>query len=234
MAVLKLTHTMTKHILIVEDDLDLSEGLKELLGDEGFMVTVANDGPRGLTLAEEHTPDLVILDLNLPTLDGASVCKKLKEHFPSLPVIILTAKNTTQDMVKSLTEIGADDYVAKPFEIDALLARVKARLRSNNQEEAVMSIGDLVLNDENKTVVRGEKPIELTPQEYNLLRFLIMHKNKVLDRDTILNRIWMYDPDIESRVVDVYIGYLRKKIDSGQKVKLIHTVRGFGYTIKEP
>ncbi len=225
---------MTKHILIVEDDLDLSEGLKELLGDEGFMVTVANDGPRGLTLAEEHTPDLVILDLNLPTLDGASVCKKLKEHFPSLPVIILTAKNTTQDMVKSLTEIGADDYVAKPFEIDALLARVKARLRSNNQEETVMTIADLVLNDENKTVERGGKPVELTPQEYNLLKFLIMHKNKVLDRDTILNRIWMYDPDIESRVVDVYIGYLRKKIDSGQKVKLIHTVRGFGYTIKEP
>lgn len=224
---------MTKHILIVEDDLDLSEGLKELLGDEGFMVTVANDGPRGLTLAEEHTPDLVILDLNLPTLDGASVCKKLKEHFPSLPVIILTAKNTTQDMVKSLTEIGADDYVAKPFEIDALLARVKARLRSNNQEETVMTIADLVLNDENKTVERGGKPVELTPQEYNLLKFLIMHKNKVLDRDTILNRIWMYDPDIESRVVDVYIGYLRKKIDANQKVKLIHTVRGFGYTIKE-
>lgn len=224
---------MKNHILIIEDDIDLAEGLRELLGGEGFLVTLSNDGPKGILSTGELNPDLVLLDLNLPTLDGSSVCKKLKEEHPSLPIIILTAKNTTQDMVASLTEMGADDYIAKPFEIDELIARVKARLRATHPGEKRLKIDDLVLDNETKTVTRAGKPVTLTPQEYNLLHFLMTNQNKVLDRDTILNRIWMYDPDIESRVVDVYIGYLRKKIDTGKKNKLIQTVRGFGYTIRD-
>lgn len=223
---------MTKNILIVEDDLGLQKYLKELLLDNGYSAQSAADGIQALNSIAKLPPDLVLLDLGLPNMSGESVCMEIRKKYPELKVIILTAKDGVEDIVHGL-DLGADDYVTKPFVADELLARVKARLRASNGTNDKFEVDDLVLNTRTLEVKRGEAPIQLTPQEFKLLQYLMSNKGRILTREMILNRVWLYSPDIETRVVDVYMGYLRKKIDNQFEKKLIHSVRGFGYMIKD-
>jgi DNA-binding response OmpR family regulator len=224
---------MIQTILIVEDDNDLREFLVDLLLDNGYSVKTAEDGVEALKQLKKSQPDLILLDLNLPNIKGETVCTEVKKDYPEIPVIILTAKTTTPEIVHGLS-LGADDYIAKPFETDELLARIRARLRSpHHTSNDVLEVSDLKLNTQTIELNRGKKKIKLTPQEYKLLEYLMRNPGRVLTREAILNRIWPYSPDVETRVVDVYIGYLRKKIDSDFPKKLIHSVRGFGYTIRE-
>lgn len=223
---------MTKNILIVEDDLGLQKYLKELLLDNGFSAQSASDGIQALNSIAKLAPDLVLLDLGLPNMSGESVCMEIRKKYPELKVIILTAKDGVEDIVHGL-DLGADDYVTKPFVADELLARVKARLRASNGNNDKFEVDDLILNTKTLEVKRGEVPIQLTPQEFKLLQYLMSNKGRILTREMILNRVWLYSPDIETRVVDVYMGYLRKKIDIQFDKKLIHSVRGFGYMIKD-
>lgn len=222
---------MNYYILVVEDDKDLREVLQQYLSEAGYLVRSAPDGIKALQMIEANEPDLVMLDLGLPNLKGEMVCKEIKKRNPEIAVIFLTGRDSTSDIVNGL-DIGADDYVTKPFELDELLARIKARLRTSPTGNA-LSIDDLSLNTQTMEVTRGGKEISLTPQEYKILEYLLMNKGRVLTRNMILSRLWKADADIETRVVDVYIGYLRKKIDNRQKKKLIQSVRGFGYKISE-
>src|SRR3989338_5251496 len=223
---------MTSTILIVEDDSGLQKYLKELLLDNGFSAQSASDGIQALNSISKSEPDLVILDLGLPNMSGEAVCMEIRKKYPDLPVIILTAKDAVSDIVQGLN-LGADDYMTKPFVADELLARVKARLRSKGIQDTKLKVGDLELDNKTLEVKRKEKNIQLTPQEFKLLQYLMSNKGRILTREMILNRVWLYSPDIETRVVDVYMGYLRKKIDADLEKKLIHSVRGFGYMIKD-
>ncbi|KKQ67347.1 MAG: Two component transcriptional regulator, winged helix family [Candidatus Daviesbacteria bacterium GW2011_GWA2_38_24] len=223
---------MVNTILVVEDDIGLQKYLKELLLDNGYSVQTAADGVQALNSLEKLLPDLVILDLGLPNMSGEAVCMEIRKKYPELPVIILTAKDTTSDIVHGLN-LGADDYMTKPFVADELLARIKVRLRAKNGADSVIKVDDLELDNKSLEVRRSGKPIQLTPQEFKLLQYLMSNKGRILTREMILNRVWLYSPDIETRVVDVYMGYLRKKIDADKDKKLIHSVRGFGYMIKE-
>ncbi len=223
---------MVKRILVIEDEADIRDFLQTLLVDDGYTVVTSEDGIVGLSNLKEKEFDLVILDLGLPKMSGESVCMEIRKKYPSLPVIMLTGKDATPDIIRGL-QLGADDYVTKPFIADELLARIKARLRINNHDEEKIEVGDLTLDPRNFEVKRKDVSIALTPQEFKLLQYLMINKGNVLTRDMILNRIWPNSPDVETRVVDVYVGYLRKKIDSSFERKLIHSVRGFGYSIKE-
>ncbi len=224
---------MTKTILIVEDDNGLQKYLKELLLENDFSVQTASDGILALSMIEKAQPDLVILDLGLPNMSGESVCLEIRKKYPELKVIILTAKDAISDIVQGLS-LGADDYMTKPFIADELLARIKARLRSQNGiDNNKLIIDNLELDSNSLEVKRDGKLIQLTPQEFKLLEYLMNNKGRILTREMILSRVWLYSPDIETRVVDVYMGYLRKKIDQGYEKSLLHSVRGFGYMIKE-
>lgn len=216
-------------ILLIEDDDDIRKTLKDILIQRGFLVETIGDGAEALSLIKKLPPDLLLLDLGLPNISGESICKEAHKLYPDLPIIILTAKNQTSDIVNGLT-IGAVDYIPKPFEIDELLARIKVRLKLAESE--LLEAGDLQMNTKTMAVTRGGKKITLTPHEFRLLQYLLMNKGSVLTREMILNRVWQYSYDIDSRVVDVYIGYLRKKVDGGTKNPLIVSLRGFGYTIK--
>lgn len=223
---------MTNTILVVEDAQDLQDYLKEILLDNGYSVHTASDGVAALNILKKLQPDLVVLDLGLPNISGETVCTEIRKRFPHMPVIILTAKGDTADIVHGLN-LGADDYVTKPFVGDELVARIKARLREYGGGEAKLQISDLELDSKSLEVKRGGKIIQLTPKEFELLKYLMSNQGRILTREMILNRIWLYSPDVETRVVDVYMGYLRKKIDAGHKKSLVQSVRGFGYTIKE-
>ncbi|HEX7042675.1 MAG TPA: response regulator transcription factor [Patescibacteria group bacterium] len=221
---------MVNKVLIVEDDHEIQEFLRELLLDNGYAAEVSSDGVEALTLIKKSQPDLVLLDLGLPNLAGETVCLEIRKKYPELPIIILTAKDDVTDIVKGLN-LGADDYITKPFIADELVARIKARLR--HSEEVKLIIGDLELNNKTFEVKRENDIIQLSPHEFKLLQYLISNKGRVLTREMILNRVWLYSYEVDTRVVDVYIGYLRKKIDANHKKKLIQSVRGFGYMIKE-
>ncbi len=224
---------MVPKILVVEDDPGLQKYLKEMLISNDYSVVTSSDGISALSTINRTPPDLVILDLGLPNLSGESVMAEVRKKHPNLPVVILTAKDTVSDIVQNLN-MGADDYMTKPFVADELLARIKARLRSLNEgNHSKLKVGDLELDSQTLEVKRGSKTIQLTPQEFKLLQYLMSNPGRILTREMILNRVWLYSPDIETRVVDVYMGYLRKKVDSGFKKKLLHSVRGFGYMIKE-
>lgn len=223
---------MTQTILVVEDDKGLQKYLKELLLDNGYSVTTASDGIEALEALKKNEPDIIVLDLGLPNMSGEAVCLEVRKKYPSLPVIILTAKDSISDIVQGLN-LGADDYMTKPFVADEFLARIKARLRRTEGSDELLTIADLTLNNKTLEVTRGDKQIQLTPQEFKLLAYLMHNKGRILTREMILNRIWLYSSDVETRVVDVYMGYLRKKIDSNSKKKLLHSVRGFGYVVKE-
>lgn len=225
-------YLMTQTILVVEDDKGLQKYLRELLLDNGYSVTTASDGIEALEALKKNEPDIIILDLGLPNMSGEAVCLEVRKKYPSLPVIILTAKDSISDIVQGLN-LGADDYMTKPFVADEFLARIKARLRRTEGSDELLTIADLTLNNKTLEVIRAGKLIQLTPQEFKLLAYLMHNKGRILTREMILNRIWLYSADVETRVVDVYMGYLRKKIDLGSKKKLLHSVRGFGYVVKE-
>lgn len=223
---------MVSKVLIVEDDHGVQKYLKELLTENGYLPQTSSDGISALGSISKSPPDLVILDLGLPNMSGESVCQEIRKKHPELPVIILTAKDSISDIVQGLN-LGADDYMTKPFVADELLARIKARLRSSGEIDNKLRIDSLELDSDNFEVKREERVIQLTPQEFKLLEYLMINKGRVLTREMILNRVWLYSQDIETRVVDVYMGYLRKKIDASFKKRLLHSVRGFGYMIKE-
>jgi len=224
---------MLNNILIVEDDSGLQKYLKEFLIDNGFTANIAGDGVTALRMIKKSPPDIVVLDLGLPDMTGESVCLEIRKNNPDLPVIILTAKDTVADVVAGLN-LGADDYVTKPFVADELLARISARLRNQNTaKDNKLKVDGLALDNKTFEVERDGKSIQLTPQEFKLLEYLMNNQGRILTREMILNRVWLYSPDIETRVVDVYMGYLRKKIDQDFEKKLLHSVRGFGYMIKE-
>lgn len=222
---------MPQNLLIVEDDTELISFLKEILSGNGYSITTTQEGSQALSLVKKIKPDLVLLDLGLPDVDGETISKQIKTEFPEIPVIILTAKDNTESVVRNLS-LGADDYITKPFVTDELLARIKARLRTNSTSQPILQVGDLELNTQTLETKREGKSISLTQTEFQLLSYLMTNKDRVVTREMILNHVWSYSPDIESRVVDVYIGYLRKKIDAPFSKKLIHSIRGFGYIIK--
>lgn len=224
---------MNETILVVEDEKEILEYILELLRKNNYLVFSATNGTEALHLLDDQTPDLVLLDLNLPDISGEGVCLEIRKNFPFLPIIMLTAKDGVTDKVKGF-QAGADDYVSKPFAPEELLARINARLRQQKANNTiVVRVGDLELDPQKLEVHRAGKELQLTPQEFKLLHYLMINPGIVLTRQMILNRIWMSSPDIETRVVDVYMGYLRKKIDQGYPKKLLHSIRGFGYTLKQ-
>ncbi len=220
-----------RKILIIDDDKDVQFSLRTFLLENNFVIEHAYTGADGLKKARLSVPDLIILDLGLPDIAGESLCAGIKKECPNIKIIILTAKNTSQDAVMGLN-LGADDYIPKPFDLAELLARINARLHTNPADR-ILKIADLSLNPKTYEVQRGGKNIVLTPTEYKLLEYLMQNRKQVLNRDMILDRVWSYDRNVETRVVDVYVGYLRKKIDKESKIKLIHNIRGFGYTLKQ-
>ena len=193
---------------------------------------LATSGIAGLQAAQERPPDLVILDVLMPDLDGVEVCRRLRAA-SSMPVLMLTAKDEVRDRVAGL-DAGADDYLVKPFALEELLARVRAQLRRHlAQDDRVLSFADLVADTASRIVRRGDRVLELTAKEYDLLLLFLRHPNQVLTRQVILERVWGYDFGGESNVLDVYVGYLRAKLEAGDEPRLIQTIRGVGYVLRE-
>lgn len=220
-------------ILLVEDEKNLSDVIKKGFLENGFAVDQAFDGEEGLYLAEAEGYDVIILDVMLPKLDGITVCKKLREKKVAIPILMLTAKAQVEDRVTGL-DVGADDYLSKPFEFLELKARVNALLRRNyHQPETIISIDTLEIDPVKRIAKRDTKQITLTPKEFAILEFLVRHKDEPVTRTQITEHTWDYNFDSFSNVVDVFIATLRKKVDGGQKRKLIHTVHGVGYVISE-
>jgi len=220
-------------LLLVEDEKDLAAIITQGLEEEGYIVDVAHDGEEGLYMAENFPVDVIILDIMLPLMDGLSVLASLRKKGNMTPVLLLTARDALLDKIKGL-DTGADDYLTKPFVFDELLARVRSLLRRKaTVKEAVIRIGDLEVNTASHEVIRDGKPITLSAREYALLEYLAYKKDTVVTRTEIVEHIYSEDSDMDSNVVDVYINYLRNKIDKGFDKKLIHTVRGAGYMLKE-
>ena len=223
---------MNELILIIEDNEAIVKLLQRGLVYEGYKVDVALDGEAGLKMAKEHHPDLVVLDLMLPGIDGIAVCKELRSD-SALPILILTAKDATQDRVLGL-DAGAYDYMVKPFELEELLARVRALLRRTQSDRATMlSFADLTLDTSTRLATRGSRTIQLTATEFDLLELFLRHPHQVLTREVIFDRIWGYDFGGESNVLDVYIRYLRQKLEENGEPRLIQTARGVGYALRE-
>lgn len=220
------------HILIVEDEQRLAALLRRVLTEERHVADVAYDGPSGLTLAMNDTYDLVILDLMLPGMDGLEVCRTLRANRVHVPILMLTARGAVEDRVAGL-EAGADDYLTKPFAMQELLARVKVQLRHGRapEGETLLRVDDLTLDLLRHEARRGDQVIQLTAKEFALLEFLMRHPGRVLTRTQIIDHVWEYDMDALSNVVDIYIHYLRDKVDRGSARPLIMTVRGVGYKI---
>ncbi|WP_456237559.1 response regulator transcription factor [Iocasia frigidifontis] len=223
-------------ILIIEDEKQIARFMELELTHEGYQVVVEYNGKEGLVSWQESDFSLIILDIMLPGLDGIELCQRIRRE-SNIPIIMVTAKDSTSDKVKGL-DIGADDYLTKPFVIEELLARIRALLRRNiNSNEAdkrgLLKVDNLVVDQVKYRVSRAEEVIELTKKEYDLLVYLLINKGMVLSREKILNDVWGYDYVGETNIVDVYIRYLRSKIDDPYQEKLIQTVRGVGYVIKD-
>jgi DNA-binding response OmpR family regulator len=224
--------SMTTRILVVDDDPEIVSFLKRGLTYDGYAVATAYDGAEALAKARDSEPDLVILDIMMPGIDGMEVSKRLRQA-SDVPILMLTAKGTTADKIAGL-DSGADDYLVKPFDFDELLARVRALLRRRQPHtEDTLRFGDLSLNTATREVKRGDDDIELTVQEFDLLDLFMRHPRQVLSRDTIYSKVWGYDFGGESNVIEVYVSYLRSKLEASGKPRLIHTVRGVGYVLRE-
>jgi len=217
---------------VIEDDEQILKFLKRGLAYEGYEVDTAIDGPSGLAIARDNPPDLVVLDLMLPGMDGLEVCRRLRAGGP-VPILILTAKDTVTDRIQGL-DMGADDYMVKPFELDELLARIRALLRrAQPAQPQILRFADLTLDTGARQAKRGERVISLTAKEYELLELFMRNPRQVLDRDTIFDRVWGYDFGGASNIIEVYVRYLRQKLEEGGAPRLIHTVRGMGYVLRE-
>jgi two-component system OmpR family response regulator len=224
-----------ERLLLVDDEENLRTMLEAALRHHGFEVIAAGNGRDALVRAEDGDPALIVLDVMLPDLDGFEVCRRLRSDGDHTPVLFLTAKDTTEDKVRGLT-LGGDDYLVKPFSLEELVARVQALLRRSGLEKddsVVYRCADLEMNDDAHRVARGSVEASLSPTEYNLLRYLLINKDRVLSKSQILDHVWQYDFGGDGGIVETYIGYLRRKIDDVD-TKLIHTIRGVGYTIREP
>ena len=223
---------MGARILVIEDEERIASFLLRGLTYEGYRVDLAGDGPTGLGLARENPPDLVVLDWMLPGIDGLEVCRRLRAG-SQVPILILTAKDTVEDRVHGL-DAGADDYVVKPFAFAELLARIRALLRRTGPgEPETLRFADLVLDTGTHRARRGERVIDLTAKEYDLLEIFMRHPRQVLTREIIYDRVWGYDFGGESNIIEVYVRYLRQKIETEGETKLLHTVRGVGYVLRE-
>ena len=218
-------------ILLVEDDRSIAGFVEPELGHLGFHVHCAYDGVEGLEEAQAFSPALIILDNMLPGLDGVGVLKRLRQSGSRVPVVMLTARDTTLDKVHSL-DLGADDYLTKPFDIEELLARIRALLRRAEGDE-ILRVADLEVNTSTREVRRADREIELTAREYELLAFMARNPRRVLSREFLLSRVWDEEFGLTTNLVDVYVSYLRKKVDTPGEKKLIRTVRGAGYALKE-
>jgi DNA-binding response OmpR family regulator len=224
---------MTAHILLVEDEIKLARFIELELESEGYRVSVAHDGMSGLSLARESAPDLAILDWMMPGLTGVELCRRLRSTGIKVPVILLTAKDEVGDRVTGL-DAGADDYLVKPFSIEELLARIRAHLRRNQEPDTdLLQFEDLSLNRRTREVHRGKRSIELTAKEFDLLQYLMSHPRQVFTRDQILENIWGYDFLGDSNIIEVYVRYLRLKLEQDSEKRLIHTARGVGYSLRE-
>ena len=224
---------MKAHILVVDDDPHITNLLRRILAYEGYSVGIAASGNEALTRTLEHPPDLVVLDIMLPGLDGLEVVRRLRTAGDQVPILMLTARDAVPDRVKGF-ETGADDYLVKPFAHEELLARIKALLRRNQAEHhEVLRYADVELDTGTRVAHRGPREIELSPTEYELLALFLRRPRQVLTRDIILDRIWGLDFEGSSNVLEVYVGYLRAKLEAEGEPRLIHTVRGVGYVCKE-
>jgi len=232
----------TLSVLVIDDDENIIELIKLGLKYEGFQVESTSTGADGLAVAQRLNPAMIVLDLLLPDVDGLEVCNRLRSNPTTrdIPILMLTAKDNVRDRIAGL-EIGADDYLAKPFDFDELVARIRAILRrarrgksdEDQANEQVLTFGDLILNDATHEVIRAGRQIDLTSTEYNLLHLFMSHPRQILDRQTILNRVWGYDFMGETNIIEVYVRYLREKIeDEPSTPRLIQTVRGSGYILK--
>ncbi|MGE0541863.1 MAG: response regulator transcription factor [Dehalococcoidia bacterium] len=218
-------------ILVVEDDHSIARLLQLELEHRGAVVRCVFDGSSALPAVETFTPDAIVLDIMLPGLDGEQVLYQLRRGGNKVPVIMLTARDALRDKVRNL-DTGADDYLTKPFQVEELLSRLRALLRRVEGDE-VLRVADLVVNTDTRQVLRGERSIDLTTREYDLLEFMARNARRVLPRDLILSRVWEHTPDVDTNVVDVYIGYLRRKVDAPGEPRLIQTVRGAGFALRE-
>jgi DNA-binding response OmpR family regulator len=219
-------------ILVVEDDRRIAGFLQKGLEESGYHVAVAHDGEEGFLDARYNPYDLIVLDLMLPTLDGMEIARRLRAAGNTTPILMLTARDAEQDKVRGL-DVGADDYLTKPFGFGEFLARVRALLRRESMNRtSVMRVGDLAVDTVARRVYRAGIEIPLSGREYALLEYLVYHAGQVVTRDLLMENVWT-DSDVESNVIDVYVGYLRQKIDAPDGQPLIHTVRGVGYTIRD-
>jgi two-component system, OmpR family, response regulator MprA len=222
-------------VLIAEDDRGLRESLLRVLRFEGYEVEAVSDGAAVLDAVARRRPDVVVLDVMMPVLDGLDACRRLREHDRTLPILILTARHEVADRVAGL-DAGADDYLVKPFALDELLARLRALMRRfvGDGTDELLRFEDLTLDARRRTAWRGERVMELTKTEFDLLELFMRNASIVLERDTIYDRIWDYQFETGSRSLDVYIGYLRRKSEEGGEPRLLHTVRGIGYVLRAP
>lgn len=222
-----------QRVLVIDDDVNLGGVLKRGLSYEGFTVDIATTGPQGLSIARDHAPDVVILDVMLPGMDGFEVLRRLRSADEEVPVLMLTARDAPEDQVKGL-EAGADDYVAKPFTLSVLAARVKALLRRHEAERPeVLRFDGLSLDTGTRRASRGVRNIDLTATEYEVLRQFLLHPRRVLPKHFLMDRVWGYDMVGSSNVLEVYVKQLRQKLESAGEPRLIHTFRGAGYVLRE-
>jgi two-component system, OmpR family, response regulator MprA len=219
-------------VLVVEDDEEIAQVLQRSLRLEGYDVKLAIDGVRALEEAHAFLPDIVVLDLGLPRLDGMDVAKRLREDGDDVPILILTARDALENRVEGL-DVGADDYLVKPFERQELLARMRALLRRRPPRGmAPLRVGDLMLNPDTHEVARGERRIELTQREFELLEYLMRNERLVISRQKLLDEVWGYDPFSITNTIEVFVSNLRRKLEAGGEPRLLHTVRGAGYVLR--
>ncbi len=218
-------------ILIVEDDRAISRLLELEFGHRGIETRCVADGAESARAAAEFRPDAIVLDIMLPGMDGDRVLSELRRDDVTVPIVMLTARDRPRDKVRSL-DTGADDYVTKPFDVEELLARLRAVMRRVERDD-LLRVGDLEVNTTTRQVRRGARSIDLTTREYDLLRFMAENARRVLPRGLILDRVWDHALDVDTNVVDVYVGYLRRKIDGPGEPRLIHTLRGVGFALRE-
>lgn len=219
-------------ILIIEDEKRLARLLKQGLEEQGFVVDLAADGTEGQYQAEQYSYDALLLDLMLPEVDGLTILKGLRDTGNDVPVLIVTARGDVEDRIKGLN-LGADDYLAKPFDLEELVARLRALIRrSRGQSSPLITVGDLTIDSNSRAVSRAEKMLSLSAREYDLLHYLALNSGRVISRTELIEHIYASDYEWDSNVIEVYISYLRTKVDKGFPTQLIHTVRGAGYILK--